>query len=349
MGKNNTFNPERILIVGYGSIGQRHLRIVRALHPSASIAILRQQSGSQVPDGANYCFYNIEDALKFCPDVALIASPATHHLAVAIPLAANGVHMLIEKPISDVSCYVSDFLEKGMRSNSVIAVGYNLRHSLSLKKFKEMLLQNIVGVPWSVRSEVGQFLPSWRPLSDYKKSVSSQKKLGGGVLLELSHEIDYLQWIFGDIDWVQSVLTRQSNLEIDVEDSAHIIIGFHKNAGEHALIGTINMDFIRRDATRICTVIGEIGSLRWDGIRGIVQRYDDREMGWVDVYSNQGGKDDPYIFQWQEFLSLIRGHSGACASGLDGLKVVEVVESIRIAADKLTRIYVKHDQLIEGI
>jgi predicted dehydrogenase len=339
MGKNKVFSPERILIVGMGSIGQRHLRIIRILHPSASIAVLRRFSEG-VPDDANFCFYNISDALKFCPDVALIASPATHHLDAAIPLVASGVHLLIEKPVSDTPRFVSDFLEKGRRSNSVIMVGYNLRHSLSLQKFKDLLLQNIIGEPWSVRTEVGQFLPSWRPLFDYKNAVSSQKKLGGGVLLELSHEIDYLQWIFGDIVWVQSVLSKQSDLEIDVEDSAHMIVGFHQRPGARTLIGSINMDFIRRDTTRICTVIGQNGSLRWDGVRSLVQLYDNCAMGWIDVFRDHGGKDDSYILQWQEFLSLIRGNSVACASGFDGLKTLKVIESARISSDKMTRVAV---------
>ena len=103
------------------------------------------------------------------------------------------------------------------KAKTVLAIGYNLRFLSSLQKFKSILDDKIIGDVWSVRSEVGQFLPSWRPNSDYRKGVSAQYALGGGVLLELSHDIDYLRWIFGEVAWVQAVLAQQSDLEIDVE------------------------------------------------------------------------------------------------------------------------------------
>jgi predicted dehydrogenase len=103
-------------------------------------------------------------------------------------------------------------------------VGYNLRFMKSLKKFREILKKNTIGKILSIRSEVGSYLPSWRPDSDYKKSVSAIKKLGGGVLLELSHDIDYLVWLFGNVKWVSSTIHRQSNLKIDTEDTAHITL-----------------------------------------------------------------------------------------------------------------------------
>ena len=77
-----------------------------------------------------------------------------------------------------------------------------------------------------LRCEIGQYLPLWRPGSDYRLGVSANRALGGGVLLELSHELDYLRWIFGDVDWVQASLERQSALEIDVEDTAHLLLSF---------------------------------------------------------------------------------------------------------------------------
>ena len=83
---------------------------------------------------------------------------------------------------------------------SILMVGYNLRHMKSLSKFREILKKKIIGKILSVRSEVGQYLPSWRINSDYKKSVSAREELGGGVLLELSHDIDYLVWLFGKVN-----------------------------------------------------------------------------------------------------------------------------------------------------
>ena len=99
---------------------------------------------------------------------------------------------------------------------------YNLRYNRSLNFFKNSFQTGILGDLHSVRCEVGHYLPYWRTNTDYRKSVSAQKILGGGVLLELSHEIDYLIWIFGSISKVNAFLTRHSSLEIDVEDTAYL-------------------------------------------------------------------------------------------------------------------------------
>ena len=112
---------------------------------------------------------------------------------------------------------------------STLMVGYNLRYMKSLIKFREILSKKKIGKILSVRSEVGSYLPSWRKDTDYKKSVSAKKKLGGGVLLELSHDIDYLFWLFGKVEWVSATIYKQSNLKIDTEDTAIITLGFLNN------------------------------------------------------------------------------------------------------------------------
>ena len=115
-----------------------------------------------------------------------------------------------------------------------LMTAYNLRFQPSLQEFRKQIKQQRIGKILSVRVEVGQYLPNWRPESDYRKGVSAQKKLGGGVLLELSHEIDYISWIFGDYKWVKAHISKQSNLEIDVEDTAYLLLGFKPDKyGQH--------------------------------------------------------------------------------------------------------------------
>ena len=80
---------------------------------------------------------------------------------------------------------------------------YNLRFLPSLQAYRERIQFGVIGKVLSVRCEIGQYLPSWRPGSDYRQAVSASRALGGGALLELSHEIDYLRWIFGEVAWVQ--------------------------------------------------------------------------------------------------------------------------------------------------
>ena len=235
----------RILIVGSGSIGQRHLRLARNFFPNSDIRVLNHHVKNKTLEHSNGCFSNINDAVKFKPEIAVIANPATFHISTALILAKIGVHLLIEKPLSTSHKNIQKLINLCQQNKIVLLVGYNLRFLKSLQYFHKVLGEGIIGNALSVRCEAGQYLPSWRPDSDYRETVSAQVDLGGGVLLELSHEIDYLRWIFGEVDWVQAILTQQSDLEINVEDTAHLVLGFCADSNESPLVGSVDLDFIR--------------------------------------------------------------------------------------------------------
>ena len=326
----------RILIVGFGSIGKRHLRLARKLLPFAEIAVLRHKLGSDTPKGADKIFTNIEEALDFSPKLAVIANPAPFHISIAMRLAEIGVHLFIEKPISTTSEGVKDLIEICSAKNLVLVVGYNLRFLKSMQKFRSMLDSQAIGDVWSVRSEIGQYLPYWRPDSDYRDGVSAQSVLGGGALLELSHEIDYLNWIFGKVDWVEAILSKQSDLEIDVEDTAHLLLGFDNVGVEIPLIASLNIDFIRQDTTRLCTAIGKLGSLRWNGITGTVELWKSGEKAWQEIFKHQPSRDASYIAEWKNLISCIERDVKPLVTGLDGLKVLEIIEASR-RSDKSKR------------
>lgn len=324
----------RVLIVGYGSIGSRHLRLARQLLPEADIRVLRHQVDHFVPEFSNGCFYTLESALCFAPQLAVVSNPAPFHLNVALPLAEQGVHLLIEKPLSDSAADISLLIELCKRRQCVLMVGYNLRFLPSLVRFRDLVRSGeLAGNIASVRCEIGQYLPTWRQGGDYRSGVSARKALGGGVLLELSHEIDYLCWIFGRVDWVRAALLRQSGLEIDVEDSAHLLIGFEPTNDGHQLVATLNMDFIRHDTTRICVAIGSEGSLRWNALTGCVDFFARGAANWETIYSYTQQRDESYLAEWQHFLRLIEDRESPLVSGEDGLMVMEVIDAARRAAD----------------
>lgn len=328
----------RVLIVGLGSIGKRHLRLARELLPAADIRVLRHQPSKEIPEFANGCFFVIEDALAFLPHIAVIASPAPFHLATAHALAAAGVHLLIEKPLSPSVEGVMQLLKTCKEQRTVLLTGYNLRFLPSLQRFRELLDEAVIGKVLSVRCEIGQYLPSWRPESDYRQGVTANQKLGGGALLELSHEIDYLCWIFGEVEWVISILSRQSSLEIDVEDTAHLILGFSPQVNGNQLIATLNLDLIRHDTTRTCLAIGEKGSLRWDGLTGQVMVYRAGEKNWCELFRYQHQRDDSYLAEWQNFLGCVFDSRTPMITGEDGLKVLEIIEAARNSAASSRRV-----------
>ena len=173
----------RVLIVGLGSMGRRHLRLARGLMPNADIRVLRHQVASEVPEFSDGCFFGIEEAIAFAPQIAVIASPAPFHITIAQALAETGVHLLVEKPLSASLNGVSHLLETCKKKGTVLLCGYNLRFLPSLRRFRDLLFEGIIGKSLSVRCEIGQYLPSWRPECDYQQGVSGRRELGGGALL----------------------------------------------------------------------------------------------------------------------------------------------------------------------
>jgi predicted dehydrogenase len=236
--------------------------------------------------------------------------------------------LLIEKPISDSSKDVQELIDICYQNKATLMTGYNLRFLPSLIEFKKQMHSVRIGKIYSVRSEIGQYLPSWRPGTDYRKDVSAQKSLGGGALLELSHEIDYLSWIFGRVDWVKSHVSKQSDLEIDVEDSAYVVLGFEEVDGE-VLTASLNIDFIRHDTTRKCFVIGEKGTLLWDGIKGQVKFFEKSSKHWEILFLSSPDRNFTYIEEIKSFFLSVEANIRPSITGEDGLQVVNIVENIK--------------------
>jgi predicted dehydrogenase len=323
---------DRALIVGHGSIGKRHLRLARQLLPQADIRVLRHQIATTVPEHADGCFTTLNEAIAFAPQIAAIASPAPFHLAAATPLARAGVHLLVEKPLSSSPAGVMELLTAAQEHKIVLLAGYNLRYLPSLQKFRQLLTENVIGTVLSVRCEIGQYLPTWRPDTDYRETVSAREHLGGGALLELSHELDYLRWIFGEIEWVMAWLGRQSRLEIDVEDTAHLVLGFKPNPNGLRLVGNLNMDFVRQDSVRLCTAIGEAGSLRWNGLHNTIEQYASSSGKWCEVSRHETQRDDSYRAEWRHFIACIEGDETPLVSGEAGLAVLKIIDAARRAS-----------------
>jgi len=320
---------KRLLIAGHGSIGKRHLRIARELLPNADILVLRKQPNKDVPQWANRVTTSKSEAIAFKPQLAVIATPATLHLGTASELVRAGCNLLIEKPIAAAPHGVAKFLRDVRAAQLVCQVGYNLRFLPSLAEFRRLIQAGVVGQVLSVRCSIGQYLPDWRPGTDYRQGVSSRKELGGGVLLELSHELDYLQWILGPANWVSAWAGHLSDLEIDVEDSAFLTLGFTSPTLGRAIVATMALDFFRRDTTRTCIAMGSEGSIRWNAQTDQVELYKADSTSWETVFSQPCNIDDSYRAQFTHFLSCIDSEASPLVNGEAGLAVLNVIEAAR--------------------
>lgn len=315
----------KIAIVGFGSAGRRHYSTAQESNPAAEFLVVTSNPGADLtlPHTSN-----LADVEKFKPHVVVLAGPASLRLETFSRLADHSPAFFFEKPLASSLIEGKQIMQHIATLGVAGQVGYNLRFSESLRFFRDHVSARRLGRILSVRVETGQFLPSWREGVDYRESVSGRSKLGGGVLLELSHELDFVQWIFGDISWVSGWIGKNSDLEIDVEDTAHISIGISRNDSSEFLIGTINLDFLRHDQVRLVTAICEQGSLSWDGVANEVKIHNANDHSWEVVWRSQPAENS-YSNQWKSFLHSIESGSAPEVTVEDGLKVLKTIDAIR--------------------
>ena len=214
-----------------------------------------------------------------------------------------------------------------MDLNEKIKIAYNLRYLNSMIFFKNFLRENLLGKIYSVQSEVGQNLIKWRPKKNYKHTVSSNKKLGGGALLELSHELDYLTWIFGDIQSVFCKLSNTNHFDIDVEDNVESIL-----QTKSGLCINLHMDFLQNKTIRKCKVIGEKGTLDFDLLENKIIHYQENEKLKIIYNESVLDQNQPYIDMLQDFLNPDTEKLNNLASLDEAKYVLAIIEAMRVSS-----------------
>ncbi len=313
---------KNILIVGLGSIGSRHLKIIKELRPEININLLRRKEskGTNLEKSANKIFYDIKEALKENLDAVIISSPSSMHINHAINFLDLNIPIFIEKPISNNLEDCLKFKKLAENKNSLILVGYVLRYSKILNEYKKLIKKNIIGKHIYIDIKCSSFLPDWRKNIDYKKSVSGKHSLGGGVLLELSHELDYANWLFGPIIELKAIRNNTKQLEIDVEDIVKII-AINKN---NCLIN-IHLDFSSKIPKRYCLINGSKGFIKLDFIKNkITSKLNiEKEIKSFNVESNY---NEMYINQMEHFFKCIEQDMQPAISLEESAEIMRMID-----------------------
>jgi predicted dehydrogenase len=267
----------KILVAGLGSIGQRHVRNLRArFGHSIDILAYRVRGSSHViaedmtvSDERSVedtyglrRFTSLEDALAEQPDAAFICNPTSLHIPTALAAARAGCHLFIEKPLSHSTDGIAELLLEVRQRRLVATVGYQLRFHPTLLRAHTLISDGVIGAVRSVRAEFGEYLPNAHPYEDYRTSYAAQASLGGGVILCYIHEVDYLCWLFGTPRRVYTAGGTLGELAIDVEDTAITSMVFEGESGP--IPAKLQLSFVQRSATRTCTIIGDTGTLHLD-------------------------------------------------------------------------------------
>lgn len=290
------------LIIGYGSISTRHANILKGM--GRSVHVVSKRDVKDFP-----CYKSTKEALQSKDfDYVIIANDTSNHYKSFIELNELGYSgkILIEKPIfSEPRPIPQSYTEN-------VFVAYNLRFHPIIQKLKELLNGKKI---YSIQAYVGQYLPDWRPGTDYTRSYSASKAQGGGVLRDLSHELDYINWIAGGWKRVAAIGGKFSNLQIDSDDVFALLLEM-----ENCPVASVQMNYLDRKSRREIILNMKDHSIKADLILNTLEI--DGEISEFKVVRNL-----TYIMQHNAILN--RDYSTACTlkQGMDVLNLIHAAES----------------------
>ncbi len=319
-----------ITVLGNGSIGRRHLKGLTAMSSELQLGEIRgfdvnperrEIVRKEIPEAI--CCNSLEEAVQET-DVVFNCTPTSLHIPIYDEIKGLGdFHLFFEKPLSHTIEGCEKMLFEQKRKNKQVAVGYMLHHHPVLLKAKNMIESGTLGKILTVRAEAGFYLPKWHPWEDYRDFYMSWKTGGGGALLDISHEINYLQWFFGDIDEVQGMVGTISDLEISSDDVALAILHF-----KNGIVGQIQLDLLQFTESRYCKVIGTEGVMIADIVDNTI-KYNTRDNEEWKLEEIELNFDEIYHTQYRNIISSFRGNGGYTVSGDESYKTMEIVEAVR--------------------
>ena len=297
----------KFLVVGCGSIGRRHMRNLLALGENDIVAydVSLECCRQAEQEYGVKAFSDMDTALAQQPDVAIICTPSSLHISCALSAAENGCHLFIEKPLSHTMDGVDELAALVKKRGLVTLVGCNMRFHPCIAKIKGLLDEGSIGRVISARVQVGQYLPDWHPWEDYRQGYSAKKALGGGIILDGIHEIDYITWLMGGVDKVFCFAGKLSSLEIDTEDTAEILLKLKSGA-----LAEVHLDYVQRSCARACQIIGEEGTILWDINEKKVRLYTAADKKWQE-YPQPPDYDlnNMYTDEMKHFIACLEGEA----------------------------------------
>ncbi len=319
----------RVAVIGCGSIGRRHIRNLLSLGVEGITCcdMDRERLDRTTGEYGIAGFPVLAEVLAAKPDAVVIGTSTSSHLPLAREAARAGCHLFIEKPLSDRLEGIDGLADEVDEKRLVTMIGSNFKFHPSFTRMKGILDSRILGRVLSARCQFGQYLPDWHPWEDYRKTYSARRELGGGILLD-SHEFDYMSWFLGDVEEVFCMAGKLSNLEIDTEDTAEVLLKFHSGA-----VGEIHLDYTQRHYQRNYEFFGEEGTLKWDFNERTVRLYKAREGMW-EVFEEPRNYDfnEMYRNEMKHFLDCAESGEQTLTDLHAGLRTLKAITAAKASA-----------------
>lgn len=312
-----------ILVIGYGSIGKRHTGNVAA---AGHVPILVRHSPTAPNQNGFREYLSIEKALatEDTIDAAIVCSPTSRHRHDALTLIANDVPFLLEKPPADDLAQTLEIRKRIKESQfTYYDLAFTLRYYPVLKTIKAFLPQ--IGPLYFARIAAGHYLPAWRPGVDYRTTSSASKALGGGVHIELIHEIDYCIWFFGVPEQIVGTVDKVSNLEIDSVDVCSALLQY-----SNGFMVEMHLDYLSHNPKRGCMIVGQNGTLEWEMDKKAVNYYEPGYKDATTVYQLPDDYDFNACYQDElgHFINIVQGKASPRVDIDVGVQAMRVVDAI---------------------
>lgn len=295
---------DRAVVIGAGSIGQRHIRNLQKLGIT-EIAALRSGQGAGKAIAGELGVKEIStlgQLEEFKPDVAIVSNPTSKHLETISECLPFVRGAFVEKPLAATLAGVKELLEEISKRTVVSFVGYNLQFHAAVKNILKVIDSSELGNPLVFQAQVGQWVGDWHPGEDYRSSYVSRKELGGGVSLTLSHELHLAAELLGPVTGLCAILSGSALLDLDVDVISDFLAQHSSGA-----VSQVHLDMVQRPAHRIGTISCERGWISYDLIRGSVVMQSAEQQSPVTVWDEpQYDPNDAYLEEMKTFLNYVR-------------------------------------------
>ena len=315
----------KILIVGCGSIGKRHLRNLLTIgikHENISCVETRQDRITEVKNyGIERVYSSLESALNDKNyDAAIICSPTSLHIEQCNILSSKNINLMIEKPLSRDLNNIEELKDIVIKNNLVTFIAYIFRFAPSIKFLKDILEKKTIGEVFFVRGEFSEYLPDWHPYEKYNSFYMAQKQMGGGSILDQSHIMDLVHHLFGNFKSVMAFNNKISGLEIEADDIAEMIVEL-----DNGILASIHTDIFGRKHSKSLEIKGSRGNIKWDFYKNEVSVYDaeTKTLKIEDDFDKDFNK--VYIEELKYFIDCSNNNNQAHPNldvGIDTMKLI---------------------------
>tara|TARA_Y100000310_G_C20702067_1_gene830863 strand:- start:3028 stop:4023 length:996 start_codon:yes stop_codon:yes gene_type:complete len=319
----------KILIIGFGSIGKRHFENISSNFHAQLIIFTKRKDLKKLEKQGVIVTNSLKVALLHKPDIAFVTNETSLHVKIATTLAKHGVHLFLEKPLSNSISGVKKLKSIISTKKLISQMGCNFRFHPCIMKIKKILDKNDLGRVISVQVESNSYLPDWHPYENYRFGYAARDDLGGGIALTCIHELDFLYWFFGDVKEIFSITGKYSDLEVTSDDLSAMIMIFKNN-----IVGELHLDYFQRPDFKSCKIKGTKSTLYWNSTNNEIKLFSQKNKSWKSIYKLKNyDSNQMYVDELKHFFKCIKNNKKTINDIDDGIKTLKVVLSAKKSSE----------------